>query len=170
MAVTLGRFQNLFMRMGKIIAMSQVAGPVITNLQTAQMGLVNQQSQVSANPLSNEFAVNINVVNPLGGQVNATINNIAQLPSYCLSAITTYLQKYIAAELGLAANATMADVGTALVAQMTTATASVAAEANNPTGFAAYFDTNFSIILPVNVTPTIPDSYITEAVIADVSG
>jgi hypothetical protein len=170
MAITLGRFQNLFMRMGKIIAMSQVAGPVITNLQTAQMGLVNQQSQVSANPLSNEFAVNINVVNPLGGQVNATINNIAQLPIYCLAAITTYLQKYISVELGLAANATMADVGTALIAQMATATASVAPEANNPTGFAAYFDTQLSIILPVNVSPTIPDTFITESVLTDATG
>ena len=51
-------------------------------------------------------------------------------------------------DLGLAAGASVASVGAALVANMTSVGATVAGSGVDPSGFAAYFGSNFSIVLP----------------------
>jgi hypothetical protein len=163
MAITLTRFKNLFMRFGKIIKISQIPGPVMVDLMQAHMGLVDQH----ASGLATEFDVSLDVVNPLGAQVRATNTALSTQVTNCKNAMTTYLQKFIAVELGLGVNATMAEINTALQTQMNAVVAHVALEANNSTGFAAYFKNNFNITLPTNASPSIPDSYITATVLAD---
>lgn len=163
MALTLADFQTTFKKFGKIIYMSTIGAQMITDLRKAHMGLVDQ----AASGLAAEFDVNQDVVTNLGTNVKTITDSIGKLPSNTKAAATTLLTKYVAVDLGLAAQPSTAALQTALSTQMLAASGGAAKVA--PSGIIwSYFNDNLGIQLPQAVNSgaaTILESYVDDDVV-----
>jgi hypothetical protein len=162
MSLTLSDFQQRFKKFGKLIFLNNLLTSQVLAIKRAHVGLVDE---VSNPDMPTEYDVNDQVVVPLSAKVGPVITAMQGLPAQFQSSATTLLKKFVAVDLGLPVNATTAQLQTALTAQMNAVGATVKPAAGNATGFSAFFTTVLGLNLPENVTPTIPDTYITDQVV-----
>jgi hypothetical protein len=162
----LSDYQLRFKKFGKFINLSYVSGPPVVTLKTAHAATVDQTSQTDQTV---EFDVNDQIVTTLGSTVKSVAAQVQTIPAAAFTAADGFLKKFVAIkDLGLTGTPTNAQVGTALVASMTSAGATVAASGTNganASGFAMFFANNWGIVLPQSGSPSIPDSYITATVL-----
>lgn len=164
MPLTLAQFQDRFKKIGKLIHLSQLCPPQSLAIKRAHVATVDQF--INTDDPSVEFEVNGQVCVPLGEHVQAAARVLAAMPDKAKAAVDVYLRRFVAADVGVTLKSpTAAQVGGPLVAAMSLAGATVADAATSPAGFAAYFEKSFAISLPTDPAPTVPDSYITDAVI-----
>jgi hypothetical protein len=167
MALTLADFQNRFKKLGKLIYMFQNAAPLAVAIKTIHIAFLDQTASTfsGVEDDADEFDLTQSAVIPLGNAVNTAANDINALPGKAVAAAATMLRQFIAVDLGLQSGASYVTIGPVLASVMNTAGATVAPTTGNPNGIAQWFDDQFSITLPTNATPTIPDSWITNAVV-----
>lgn len=152
MAITLSRFQTIFKRLSKLIYVDQLIDPVVTNLKSASVGLMDQLA--SGQP--SEFDAIQDVGVPIGHQTKGTVLALQLLPNACKSALSVYLTRYVGVEMGLPINSSLANVGSELIDQM----GNVSALVQEDGIIFNYFITTFGIELPANGSPTIPDDWV----------
>lgn len=165
MALTLADTQAHFRRIGKMIYISQQAPTFSATIKKTVTGLVAQDAEANADQydqLNKVYVVfNSNMKNKLSG-----IDGMAR---DCSDAVKLQLQQVVAVDLGLAAGASIAAVGTALAARMNSVSATVdpsGAGGSNSDGIAMYFADNFGIELPQDGSANIPDTYIDDDIVA----
>lgn len=168
MALTVADFQSRFKKLGKLIYISQQSPIYATSVKRQHVALVDQQANMEDPPT--EFDINDQVVTPIGNELKKVTDSLNAVPSKVKSAVSTYLLKFLAADLGLATTGqTYAQVGTALATQMTTAVASVAVwnltTNTNLNGLGAYLEKNFGIVVPSSGAPNLLDTYVTDNVL-----
>jgi hypothetical protein len=153
MSLTLSGFQSRFKTIGKLIYLAQLGPTHSAQKMLGYMALLDQ----STTGIAADFDVNVQVVSPIGLTIRTTSAADAGLPATVKTAVDNYLRKFIAVDLGLPVSAPYVGangtgIGATLLAQMIAVSAS---------GIAMYFANNFSVVLNQNVSPSIPDSYIT---------
>lgn len=163
MSLTLTQIQNNFKLIGKFIYVSQLADAQILAQQKAVTGAFAQDADADATL----YARVTDAVLPLHGGVKSVVSSLNSEKTAAKTAVTNLLRKVVAVDLGLAANASLASVGEALLEEMDSEGGTVAPSGVNPSGFAAYFGTNLGITLPQvgGDAETILESYIDDDVI-----
>ena len=161
MPLNLSQSQQHMRRMSKVIWFDGYAETVKDALKKGTAGLVAQEAGTDSGVVAANYAHAQKVVAPFNAGVNSLVSQLASLQTTAKSTLTAYLQNVLAPDLDLAVGASVATVGAALSAQMVTASGHVA-----PSGtIAMYFSNNFSISLPTDADPNIPDSYVDDDVV-----
>jgi hypothetical protein len=162
MPLTNANIQRYFKIFGKLILLSQEGKAIALNYRKLMSSAVDQA--VSGVP--EEFATIQLVLNPMTTATAQLITAADGVPAAAVKYAGLMLQQVCAVDLGLAQGAAIADVEATLVAAMNAVAETVKPRAGNPTGISAFFHTNFDIQLPENASPSIPDTYITDVVLA----
>lgn len=156
--------QRYFKIMGKVIAYAQRAAADSDAHRKILAGTVDQ----STTGLASDADTVVKFVTPAIQNMNTTVTSLDAVKANAKTLGTTLLQQVIGVELGLKANAKLAEVGSKFVAEMNAADETVApsgVNGANDDGFAVYFASNFNITLPQDQAPTIPDAWIDDDVI-----
>lgn len=163
--MNLSQLQRHFKIFGKLIYLSQTAPAHATEYRKILSGTVDQA--VSGN--ATEASTIIKTVTPFSTAVNSLLTTLDGVPTTAKTLVETHLRQVVAVDLGLAAGAAIANVGTALNAELVAADGHVAPSGTNHSnddGIAWYFASNFGIVLPQDADPSIPDTYIDDDVVA----
>ena len=162
MAVDAPYIVRMFKNVGKILFIGNKGLVDSGTYRKALMATVRQ----AIYGLQTEFDDFNNIVAPFESQMKALVSTLEKAPSQSLSTITTYLPTIVAVDLGLASGSTLAQVGDALLTQMTALSQTVATlNSASTSNFAFYFSDQLGITLPTSGTPTILDSYVTDTII-----
>jgi len=167
MSLTLEDFKNRFKKLGKLIYLAQNAPALAVELKKIHVAAIDQLASTYAGVAddSEEFDLLDEAISPLGQQVKAATDAITSLPSSARTAADVILRRYIAVDIGQQSGAGYTTLGPALANAMGAVGASVAPAAGNPNGFAAWFNAQFGIALPTNASASIPDAWVTDAVV-----
>lgn len=162
MALDADQLDDLFKKLGKYLFLAQLGEPQADAYKAAFNALDDQDAGDSD---LDRFDIDNDVVRPLRNKTAGVVKVLNGHVASVDAAIEALLRKYVAPDLGLAANSRLDEVGPALVASLTDAGHAFRPPGGNPDGFAAYFTGHFAIDLPTDAIETIPDSYITDEVL-----
>lgn len=160
----LSEIQDAFKVFGKIIFISQLAGPDVDAYKQAQSSTFEQAVTGTAE----EFDLISNVLIPMHSQTKSTVSALSQIPNQCKATVENYLKKVLASQLELVSSTSSVAILEALAAEMQSASGTITPSGTdgvNADGFAMYFYDNFGVELPQDPVPNIPDSWIDDAIV-----
>ena len=158
--MTSARINEIFKGLGKMLYLSNLGVADASGVKAAMVATVQQfGAQVGGTDLYDDV---IGVVVPLQTRVQPTVNALDRIPSLAKASVESYL-RVVGSELGMSATATVTSILDALKTQMQAAGRTIAPSGNQ---FYNYFLNNFGYAaLPTNVSPNIPDSWITVSIV-----
>jgi hypothetical protein len=161
------RLHRFFKVIGKVILYSQRGPAYSLALRKLMSGVVDQ----TVTGLPEESDGIVKFINPLTGSINDVIKQLDAVPAAAAKHGGSYL-KGLAPALELPDTSSTSIVGAALIAEMNDQSETVMSKGAgsppaNATGFAWFFEKTWGITLPQSDTPTIPDAWIDDDVIAD---
>ncbi|HEV7299616.1 MAG TPA: hypothetical protein VGN72_09650 [Tepidisphaeraceae bacterium] len=164
MALTSEQIQRLFKVMGKVIFLHQRAPGDATAYRKLMSATIDQ----SVSGAASDANTITRFLNPFTTQINATISALDATPAQARTMGATFLQQCIAPDMGFGAGSQLSQIDTRLMADMTAADESVAPSGDNMANddcFAAFFATQYGIVLRQDADPSIPDAYIDDDVV-----
>lgn len=157
--MTVQQLQRMFKVTGKVLWLYQQSAEWALSIRTVMSGLVDQ----TVSGLASESEAITKFLTPATASMDTVVRSLDGVAGSSVKNLELYFRNQIAALLGLPTNASMNQIGAALVSEMTSNTQTVGVGSD----FAEFFAETWSITLPTSLTPSISDAWISDSVVAE---